>query len=85
MSYFGKSIYELRSAETTKILYPPMSDIWSQNRTIFNLINRLSYGDYSNPSKAFKDNPTLTAKDYFNGLASSWENKWATSFGKYFK
>ena len=76
MTYFGRSLFELKNAPTTTVLYPPLTLTYSRNFSKFQFAERLSYGTYTYPTTAFKDNERLTAADYFNGLGNYWQNMW---------
>ena len=77
MTYFGRSLVELKNAPTTNTLYPPLTSIYMKNFSRMHFQNRLGWGEYTNPTVAFKDNASLTAKAYFNGLTSHWQNLWS--------
>ena len=76
MSYFGRSIIEMKNDPSTKVIYPvSQSDLYNKNMKAFALDLIWEYGSYSYPSTAFHDNPTLTAKTYFDAMVASWKNK----------
>ncbi len=83
---FGKSVFEMKSASDTKIVYQlSTNELYADNSTAFKKDSALAYGMYEFASKAMSNDSSLTAKTYFNGLAKSWEDRWGDEFGAYIK
>lgn len=83
---FAQSILTMKNDENTKVIYQLSTQpLFADNMTLFKKHESLAYGAYEAPSNALYGNKTLTAKDYYEGLAKSWAAKWENSFGRYWK
>lgn len=83
---FGKSLWEMKSDENTKIVYQLSSNpLYASNMTKFKKHESLAYGSYAYASKAMDDNASITARSYFEGLANSWQSRWADDFKDFLK
>ncbi len=96
---FGKSILQMKTAKDpdsgepmTEIVYQlSTNSLYANNASEFQKMDVFEFGDYVSPAKAFKENPSLTAKAYFgsagtgesgSGYTKSWRQKWSTYLAK---
>ena len=89
LSYFGKSIADYMTAETTNVRMATSSNnLYMENATSFSSHNRYKslliggtkeIGEMFNSFKA-KD---VSAKDYFLGMKNRMQKKWSVDYSKY--
>lgn len=68
LPFFGQTYYEY--AKSAEFIYPRANNLYYlenvKNNCVFN--SGVADREYTNPSRSFKDNSSLTAEDYFFGL-----------------
>lgn len=75
MSYFGKSVLEYKNSATTDIVYQcSNNELYYDNMSRFEMARIYEYGEYVHAANAFKSNPSLTLKSYFEGYTTAWKN-----------
>ena len=80
MSYYGQSVYSLwNNSNTDSVLLAPTSEA-AQRKSDFFFYQNFGFTDAQgnkNPAEYIRDNPTVSAEDYFTSIYRYYKNSWS--------